>query len=282
MAMVGSQLLDVPDLSEALPPSDRAAWWTKALTAFPFIHSFFWLMFFVSVAVWRKPEVGLFFSTEDISISSNILRLIYEFNLRVISIWMMYGLLKFLMMIVCAFIGLNKIKNMVNVRNWRMRAIKKMEEQKRYKDQDATSLLCCAKINATKCCNKKRGHDSVHGDDDEDSHSSSEGGACQSPGTSSQCKYSESCESLCFDNITHVVVIPNYSEPASTLARTLDTLQEQSVSAISLSFFVHKQHSYSIPPPIIFILIFVFFLSSVYLKRLLRTWWLFSQWKEET
>lgn len=239
MAMSSSNsLLDVPDLSEALPLSDNATWWTNALNVLPFLHSFFWLLFFVLVAYWRKPEVGLFPPNDELATSSNIFKLIYEFNIRIISLWMMYGLLKFAMIMTCAFVGLNKIKTYINVTDWRSLSLSEQNAAKENETntEQSQARRYCSVVN---CCKKPNNlclHDADAGAGHRSSNNSPniKDGEVDITSTTSGDNHSDiigrnAANQLHFDSVTHVVVIPNYSEPASTLARTLDTLQDQSV-----------------------------------------------------
>ena len=51
-----SAFLQDPDTVAPLPPTPSAAFWTKQLARLPFLHSVFWVVFFLAVALWGVPD----------------------------------------------------------------------------------------------------------------------------------------------------------------------------------------------------------------------------------
>jgi hypothetical protein len=51
-----SAFLQHPDTATPLPPTAGAAFWTKQLARLPFLHSVFWVLFFVAVALLGVPD----------------------------------------------------------------------------------------------------------------------------------------------------------------------------------------------------------------------------------
>ena len=51
-----SAFLENPDTATPRPPTPSAAFWTKQLARLPFLHSVFWVLFFVAVALLGVPD----------------------------------------------------------------------------------------------------------------------------------------------------------------------------------------------------------------------------------
>lgn len=121
--------------------------WSAYLAKMPFLHSIFWTTFFIMAPL--TPNWRLFQGSTWAE----------ELSLRLITIWLIYGLVKFTVTGIACFVGIRRSVRDCQIRDWKARV----------------------PFNAD----------------------------------------------IAFDNVVHVVVIPNYKEPVQTLSRTLDTLAAQ-------------------------------------------------------
>jgi len=260
-------LLQKADLREGPHMSKRGLWWMGALARLPLAHSSFWVVFFIALAVLGNPR-----SSRNASASSEVPAWMWAYDraFDLATVWIVYGFTKFALTLVSCFKGVSKIRETLAVDDWRERSLRCFHEaQVRHQLGDKVAAAEAGapggegadprgesppKHDADAGAGKGRGTMSANCIEASAqaalvgvSGGLGGGGAGVPVGRFDYAALARddfvsegfglegaAATPMHFDDVLHVIVVPNYKEPAEVLARTLDTLRDQTVASAQL------------------------------------------------